>query len=87
MRQRICQSKILRFTTAFGESACLLEQIGESSEDFLTIGEQAVLHSETKLSGREEAEAEEVKPSPSIHLPFQAFKPIDLALDLSLTPR
>jgi hypothetical protein len=72
------------FTTDFGESARLLEQIGESREDFLTIGEQGVLHSETKLSGIEDAETEEVKPSPSVHLPFQAFKPIDLPFNLSL---
>ena len=76
-----------RFTTAFGESARLLEPFGEDREDFLTIGEQAVLHSQTELSGREDSESEEVKPSPSIHVPFQAFQAIDLALDLSLTPR
>jgi len=65
----------------------LLEQFSEDREDFLTIGEQAVLYSETKLSGIEDSETEEVKPSPSILLPFQAFQAIDLALDLSLTPR
>ena len=64
----------------------MLEQIGESREDFLPIGEQAVLQSGTKLSGMENSETKEVKPSPPIHLPFQTFKPIDLALDLSLTP-
>ena len=42
------------------------------------------MHNETRLGGIEDAETEEVKPSPSIHLPFQAFQPIDLALDLSL---
>ena len=47
------------------------------------------MHNKTRLGvgGREDAETEEVKPSPSIHLPFQAFQPIDLAFDLSLAPR
>ncbi len=35
----------------------------------------------------ENSEAEEVKPSPSIHLPFQTFEPIDLTFDLTLAPR
>ena len=35
----------------------------------------------------EDSEAEEIKPSPSIHLSFQAFEPIDLTFDLPLTPR
>ena len=48
-------SNILRFTTAFGESARLLEQIGESREDFLTIGEEAVLQIETRLGGMKDS--------------------------------
>ena len=51
------------------------------------IGKQEVLHSESRLGGIEDAKPEEVKPGPSIHLPFQAFQAIDLALDLSLAPR
>jgi hypothetical protein len=73
-----------RFTTAFGESARLLYQIGENRENFLTIGEEAVLHSETRLGGIEDAETEEIEPSSSLPLPFQAFQPMDLALDLPL---
>ena len=45
------------------------------------------MHSETRLGGMEDAEAEEVKLSPSIHLSFQAFEPIDLTFDLPLAPR
>ncbi len=35
----------------------------------------------------EDAEAKEIKLSPSIHLPFQTFEPIDLPFDLPLAPR
>ena len=35
----------------------------------------------------EDSETKEVKLSPSIHLPFQAFEPIDLPFDLTLAPR
>jgi hypothetical protein len=35
----------------------------------------------------ENAEAKEIKLSPSIHLPFQTFEPIDLTFDLPLAPR
>ena len=45
------------------------------------------MHSETRLGGMEDAEAEEVKLSPSIHRSFQAFEPIDLTFDLPLAPR
>ncbi len=48
------------------------------------IAEQEVLHSESGLGGIEDAKTEEVKPGPSIHLPFQAFQPIDLPFDLPL---
>ena len=34
----------------------------------------------------EDAETEEVKLSPSIHLPFQAFEPIDVPFNLTLIP-
>ncbi len=34
-----------------------------------------------------DAEAKELKLRPSVHLPLQAFEPIDLAFDLPLTPR
>ena len=34
----------------------------------------------------EDAETEEVKLSPSIHLPFQAFEPIDVPFHLTLIP-
>jgi hypothetical protein len=44
-------------------------------------------HIETRLCGMEDAETEEVKPSPSIHLPFNTLEPIDLAFDLTLAPR
>ncbi len=45
------------------------------------------MHIGTRLGGMENSEAEEVKPSPSIHLPFQTFEPIDLTFDLALAPR
>ena len=35
----------------------------------------------------QDSETQEVKPSSSIHLPFQTLEPIDLALDLPLAPR
>ena len=35
----------------------------------------------------ENSEAEKVKLSSSIHLPFNTFEPIDLAFDLTLAPR
>ena len=35
----------------------------------------------------EDAETEEVKLSPSIHLPFQAFEPMDVPFHLTLIPR
>ena len=35
----------------------------------------------------EDTKTKEVKLSPSIHLSFQAFEPIDLPFDLSLAPR
>ena len=34
----------------------------------------------------EDSDAEEIKPSPTIHLSFQAFEPIDLTFDLTLAP-
>ncbi len=37
------------------------------------------------LSGIEDTETEQVKLSPTVHLPFQTFEPIDLAFDLPLT--
>ena len=49
--------------------------------------EEAVLHIETRLGSMEDAKTKEVKLSPSIHLPFQAFEPIDLPFDLTLAPR
>jgi hypothetical protein len=39
------------------------------------------------LGGMEDAQTKEVKLSPSIHLPFQTFEPIDLTFDLPLAPR
>lgn len=59
-------------------------RVGESRKNFSTIGEEAVSHSETRLGGMEDSETEEVELSPSIHLPFQTFEPIDLAFDLPL---
>jgi len=47
--------------------------------DFLTSGKAVIWNIETKLGGMENSETEEVKPSPSIHLPFETFEPIDLA--------
>src|SRR5438270_5779018 len=62
-------------------------RLGESRENFLTIGEEAVLHSETRLGGMEDSKTKEVKASSSIHLPFNTLEPIDLAFDLPLAPR
>ena len=62
-------------------------RVGESRKNFPTHGKEAVSQQETKLGGMEDAEAKEVKPRPSIHLPFQAFEAIDLAFDLPLAPR
>jgi hypothetical protein len=54
------------------------DRVGESRKNFPTNGEEAVSHQETKLGGKEDSEAKEIKLSPSIHLPFQTFEPIDL---------
>jgi hypothetical protein len=51
------------------------------------MGVEAAVHIETKLGDIEDAETKEVKLSPPIHLPFQAFQSVDLALRLTLTPR
>jgi hypothetical protein len=62
------------------------DELDESRKPLPTIEEEAVSHQETKLGGMEDPQAKEIKLSPSIHLPFQAFQPIDLAFDLSLAP-
>jgi hypothetical protein len=53
-------------------------RVGESRKNFQPDGEEAVSHQETKLGGKEDAEAKEIKLSPAIHLPFKTFEPIDL---------
>lgn len=62
-------------------------RVGESRKNFPTNGEEVVTHQETRLGSMENSEAKEIKPSPSIHLPFQTFEPIDLPFDLTLAPR
>jgi hypothetical protein len=59
----------------------------ERRKNFSTMGGEAVVHIETKLGDIEDAETKEVKLSPPIHLPFQAFQSVDLAFRLTLTPR
>ena len=53
----------------------------------LAIEPTCVLSGTEVLSAVEDAETKEVKPSPSIHLPFQTFEPVDLTFDLPLAPR
>jgi hypothetical protein len=53
-------------------------------KNYPSMGEEAAVHIETKLGDIEDAETKEVKLSPSIHLPFNTFKPIDLPFDLAL---
>jgi hypothetical protein len=49
-------------------------------------GQSSVSYGKTRLGDMEDAETEEVKLSPSIHLPFQAFEPIDVPFNLTLIP-